>query len=94
MQPHAPGGQVGWIEDRDLPPTAEDTAADQERRAALDLALMMADGEAAYGDWHAALRALDAAEALTGALPEDYAQKRDLWQAELIGGPGSRYAGS
>ncbi len=94
VQPHAPGGQVGWIEDRELPVSAQDEAAEEERRAALDLALMMADGEAAYGDWHAALRALDAAEALTGALPEDYAQKRDLWDAELRGSPGSRYAGS
>ncbi len=53
----------------------------------MDLALAMADGEARYGDWRAALRALDAAEALAGALPAEYAQKRDLWLAELHGEP-------
>jgi hypothetical protein len=61
--------------------------------AALDLALMLADGEARYGDWHAALRALDAAEAIAGVLPEEYVQKRELWRAELGGGPTTAYLG-
>jgi sulfide:quinone oxidoreductase len=81
------------IEDRPAPDTPEAAAAEEERVAALDLALMLADGEARYGDWHAALRALDAAEAIAGVLPEEYVQKRELWRAELGGGPTTAYLG-
>ncbi len=89
----APGMEAGTIEDRDAPDADATRAADEERDAALDLALMMADGEAKYGDWHAALRALDAAEALTGSLPSEYVQKRDVWLAELHGTPGPQISG-
>ena len=82
------------IEDRDLVAADDEVTALEEREAALDLALAMADGEARYGDWRAALRALDAAEALAGALPPDYAQRRDLWQAELSGVSTERFRGS
>lgn len=92
-RPHEPGGEPLQIEDRELEPAADEAAATEEREAALDLALAMAEGEARYGDWKAALRALDAAEALAGALPPDYAQKRDLWQAELSGAPTARFRG-
>ena len=54
----------------------------------------MADGEARYGDWKAALRALDAAEVLAGALPPEYAQLRELWEAELSGASTARFRGS
>ena len=54
----------------------------------------MADGEARYGDWKAALRALDAAEVLAGALPPEYAQLRELWEAELSGVSTARHRGS
>lgn len=95
VHPHAPGGRPGSIEDRDAPssPVRESVLTREDREAALDLALMMADGEAGFGDWHAALRALDAAEALTGTLPPEYVQRRELWRAELEGRPGARYAG-
>lgn len=92
-RPHEPGGEPLQIEDRELEPSGDEAAAAQERESALDLALAMADGEARFGDWKAALRALDAAEALAGALPPEYAQKRDLWQAELSGTPTTRFRG-
>ncbi len=92
--PRSPGGRIEQIEDRPAPDRPDNAAAEEERAAALDLALMMADGEARYGDWHGALRALEAAQALTGMLPPEYEQKRELWQAELEGRPGARYLGS
>ena len=93
-RPHEPGGEPVQIEDREVIETEDAAAAVEEREAALDLALAMADGEARYSDWRAALRALDAAEALAGALPPEYAQKRDLWQAELTGQPTARFRGN
>lgn len=93
-RPHEPGGEPVQIEDREVQEAADPQAAAEEREAAMDLALAMADGEARYGDWKAALRALDAAEALAGALPPEYAQKRDLWLAELHGEPTPRFRGS
>ena len=92
-RPHEPGGEPLQIEDREIEPAGDEAAAAQERESALDLALAMADGEARYGDWKAALRALGAAEALAGALPPEYSQKRDLWQAELSGTPTARFGG-
>ncbi|MGA9859659.1 MAG: FAD/NAD(P)-binding oxidoreductase [Solirubrobacteraceae bacterium] len=55
---------------------------------ALELALMLADGDAEWGDYAAALSALDAAQSLIGALPPEYEAKRRLWTAELRGGSG------
>jgi sulfide:quinone oxidoreductase len=48
---------------------------------ALELALMLADCDARWGDYGAALNALDAAEALEGALPPEYESKRRAWIA-------------
>jgi hypothetical protein len=48
---------------------------------ALELALLLADCDARWGDYAAALSALDAAEALQGALPPEYEHKRNLWRA-------------
>ena len=93
-RPHEPGGEPVQIEDREIPETADPQAATEEREAAMDLALAMADGEARYSDWRAALRALDAAEALAGALPTEYVQKRELWQAELHGESTARFRGN
>lgn len=53
------------------------TAADQED--ALELALLLADGDARWGDFAAALSALDAAQALSGFLPPEYENKRRQW---------------
>lgn len=52
--------------------------------AALDLALLIADEDAAAGDLRQALHALDAAAALAGGvLPAAYAQRRRRWLEEL-----------
>lgn len=51
-----------------------------EYRDALELALMLADADARWGDYEAALSALDAAEALEGALPPEYEAKRREWR--------------
>jgi sulfide:quinone oxidoreductase len=58
------------------PDLAEDEFAD-----AVALALVLADGDAEWGDYGAALAALDAAEALQGMLPPEYEAKRRLWLA-------------
>ena len=56
-------------------------AAD-DRDDARELALLLADEDAAMGDYAQALRALEAAAALTGgALPDEWARKRDDWMA-------------
>ncbi len=52
-----------------------------EFRDALELALLLADCDARWGDYAAALSALDAAEALQGALPPEYEAKRREWRA-------------
>jgi sulfide:quinone oxidoreductase len=57
-------------------------AVDDDRDDARELALLLADEEAAMGDYAQALHALDAAAALTGGvLPAEWAQKRDAWLA-------------
>jgi sulfide:quinone oxidoreductase len=56
-------------------------AAD-DRDDALELALMLAEEDAAMGDYGQALRALDAAATLTGGiLPPEWAQRRAEWKA-------------
>jgi sulfide:quinone oxidoreductase len=54
---------------------------DAEYEDALELALLLADCDARWGDYAAALNALDAAEALQGALPPEYEAKRRAWRA-------------
>ena len=59
------------------PPTS-----DEEQQDALALALLLADCDARWGDYASALNALDAAEALQGALPPEYEARRREWRAE------------
>jgi sulfide:quinone oxidoreductase len=59
-------------------------AGADEHEAALDLALLLADEDAAAGDFAQAVHALDAAAALAGGvLPSAYAERRERWLAEL-----------
>jgi sulfide:quinone oxidoreductase len=58
-----------------------------ERHDALELTLLLADGDANWGDYHSALSALEAAEALEGALPPEYEAKRRIWMAEVAQRP-------
>src|SRR5687767_10415642 len=54
-----------------------------DRDAALDLALLLADEDAEAGDLPQALHALDAAAALAGGvLPAAYAERRRRWLSE------------
>jgi sulfide:quinone oxidoreductase len=55
--------------------------SDSEYQDALQLALLLADCDARWGDHRSALSALDAAEALEGALPSEYEVKRRQWRA-------------
>ena len=61
--------------------------SEAERHEALELTLLIADGDARWGDYRSALNALDAAEALEGALPPEYETKRRMWTAEAARRP-------
>ena len=68
----------------DRVPGASRAGDPAEHEAALDLALLLADEDAAVGDYAQALHALDAAAALAGGvLPAAYAERRERWLAEL-----------
>ncbi|MEO8969271.1 MAG: FAD-dependent oxidoreductase [Solirubrobacteraceae bacterium] len=54
---------------------------DAEYQDALELALLLADCDARWGDYGSALNALDAAQALQGSLPAEYEAKRREWTA-------------
>ena len=70
----------GVLEDR--VPVPGPRVSDEEYVDALALALLLADCDARWGDYPSALNALDAAEALQGALPPEYEAKRREWRAE------------
>jgi sulfide:quinone oxidoreductase len=71
---------VGVLADR--VPAPGPPVSDSEQEDALALALLLADCDARWGDYASALDALDAAEALAGALPPEYAAKRREWHAK------------
>jgi sulfide:quinone oxidoreductase len=60
---------------------APDADSEADQQDALELALLLADCDARWGDHRSALSALDAAEALAGALPPEYEAKRREWLA-------------
>jgi sulfide:quinone oxidoreductase len=66
----------------DRVPVPGPPVSDEEHEDALALALLLADCDARWGDYPSALNALDAAEALQGALPPEYEAKRREWRAE------------
>ncbi len=71
----------GALHDRPAP--AGNGESEGERADALELALLIADYDAHWGDYRQALRALDSAEALAGVLPAEYEHKRAQWRAAL-----------
>lgn len=73
---------TGVLADRMVP--AEPAATEADFEDSLALALLLADCDAKWGDYRAALSALEAAETLQGALPAEYEEKRRLWQSELM----------
>lgn len=58
------------------------TASEAEYEEALELALLLADCDARWGDYGAALSALDAGRALSGFLPPEYEAKARRWRSE------------
>jgi sulfide:quinone oxidoreductase len=54
--------------------------SESEYEDALQLALLLADCDARWGDYDSALSALDAAEVIAGTLPATYEAKRRSWQ--------------
>ena len=62
------------------------SVSDPEYQDALELALLLADCDARWGDYRSALNALDAAEALQGALPSRYEAKRREWRSAARAG--------
>jgi sulfide:quinone oxidoreductase len=72
--------EAGLLTDRVAVPGPALAAA--EHHDALELALLLAEGDARWGDYRSALTALQAAEALEGALPSEYETKRRIWLEE------------
>jgi sulfide:quinone oxidoreductase len=66
----------------DRVPVPGPPVSDEEYGDGLALALLLSDRDARWGDYPSALNALDAAEALQGALPPEYEAKRHQWRAE------------
>jgi sulfide:quinone oxidoreductase len=61
------------------------SAGAHDHEAALDLALLLADEDAAAGDFAQAVHALDAAATLAGGvLPAPYDERRERWLAALV----------
>jgi sulfide:quinone oxidoreductase len=56
-------------------------ASEAEHQDALELALLLADCDARWGDYDSALQALQAAQDLQGALPPEYEARRRQWIA-------------
>ena len=69
----------------DRSPVPGPAIAPAEFDAAVELMLMLADGDAQWGDYSSAVSALDAAATLQGSLPAEYEAKRRLWLGELAG---------
>jgi sulfide:quinone oxidoreductase len=67
----------------DRPAVAGPPVSDVEYQDALELALLLAECDARWGDFRSALEALDAAEALEGALSPEYETKRREWRSRL-----------
>ena len=65
-------------------PSAAGASPAADRDEAYELALLLAEQDAALGDYRSALHALDAAAALAGGvLPEEWVASRERWQREL-----------
>jgi sulfide:quinone oxidoreductase len=68
----------------DRSPGAGTAVSEAEQRDALELALLLAELDARWGDYRSALDALEAAEALEGALPPEYEAMRRQWRTAAL----------
>ncbi len=85
LAPYLDGREGETLGDRPAPAADLPTQlADHEE--ARELLLALAESEAAWGDYRAALRDLEALERIEGVLPEAYAAKRAEWEAHAAGG--------
>jgi hypothetical protein len=83
LAPYLASGRlpVGRTELSDRAPVPGAAMSDEELQEAIDLSLVMADADAACGDYASAIDALAAAEALAGVLPPEVEAKRRAWSA-------------
>jgi len=80
-------GRLGAEPLTDRAPVPGPPLSEAEYADALELTLLLANWEARWGDYGEALSALDAAEALAGALPPEYETRRREWRGAVrIGG--------
>ena len=63
----------------DRAPASASPASDPEAQDAVELALLLADCDAKWGDYRSALAALDAAQAICGSLAPEYEVRRRQW---------------
>lgn len=85
-------GTADAFEDR----PAHDAMDAEDRQAAADLALSLADDEAEAGNSQRALEWLEAAETVTGVLPTEYVERRRRWTvgaSKLVRAPGESWRG-
>ena len=68
----------------DRAPVPGPPVSEQEYHDALELALLLAELDARWGDYRSALDALDAAESLEGALPAEFEELRRKWRAAAL----------
>jgi sulfide:quinone oxidoreductase len=64
---------------RDRLPVPARSESEDERADALELALLLAECDARWGDYDSALQALAVAQDLDGALPPEYELRRQRW---------------
>jgi sulfide:quinone oxidoreductase len=81
LGPYLATARPSWPATATLVDRSEPEAAGHGHDQARELALLLADSEARWGDFRAAVRALEAARALEGTLPPEYERKRERWLA-------------
>lgn len=81
--PHPQLAAEASLADREPATEDDEGKVEMELREVADLNLTMADQNARWGEFHLALRCLDAVEMLEGTLSASYAAKRREWSARV-----------
>lgn len=80
MLPDRSGARGGGFTASPMDDRQTDRRLDYERRASVDIALSLAELSAGWGDYHAALRHLDAADELSGgSAASRFRHRRGAW---------------